>query len=150
MSRDMQLYNQQSNLPSTQEDLFHQTTALGLPGGVGGNAAPPPPSPLKKIQRLLRGREKLAITLGLCGAIIGGLVGWFSQKPQYISNGVVWIRPIIPRLLDSDKVMPFYSQYIQSQCAIIVGPRVIDRAMQSNDWKATGLPANSDTAALLK
>jgi hypothetical protein len=153
MSRDMQLYGQPSsygsNLPVAQDEFAHQTTALGMPG-AGGNTAPPPPSPMKKIQRLLRGREKLAITLGLCGAIVGGLVGWFSQKPQWISSGTVWIRPIIPRLLDSDKVMPFYTQYIQSQCAILVGPRVLDRAVQSNDWKATGLPSNSDMAALLK
>src|SRR5205814_7461809 len=98
----------------------------------------------------LRGREKAAIVCALFGAIIGGVVGWFSQKPQFVSNGVVWIRPIIPRLLDSDKVMPFYTQYIQSQCAILVGPRVLDRAVQSNDWKATGLPGNSDTIAALK
>jgi polysaccharide biosynthesis transport protein len=154
MSRDMQLYSQTlsygSNLPVAQDDLAHQTTALGMPGVGGGNTAPPPPSPMRKIQRLLRGREKLAITLGLCGAIVGGLVGWFSQKPQWISSGTVWIRPIIPRLLDSDKVMPFYTQYIQSQCAILVGPRVLDRAVQSNDWKATGLPSNSDMAATLK
>ena len=71
MSRDMQLYNS-SHLPATQEDLFHQTTALGMPGGVAGAASAPPPSPIKKIQRLLRGREKLAICLALLGAIVGG------------------------------------------------------------------------------
>jgi len=146
----MQLFSASgaSNLPASQEELYQQTTSLGMPG-AGGVASPPPVSPMKKIQRLLRGREKLAVTLGICGAIIGLLVGWFSQKPQYISNGVVWIRPIIPRLLDSDKVMPFYTQYIQSQCAILVGPRVLERAVQSNEWKATGLPANSDSVAYL-
>ena len=111
-SRDIQLYATPGNpgsLPAAPDELFHGagTTALGAHTGFTG--APPPPSPLKKIQRLLRGREKLAIFLGLTCAIIGGCVGWLSQRPQFVSKGVVWIKPIIPRLLDSDKVMPFYT-----------------------------------------
>ncbi|MEO6435288.1 MAG: hypothetical protein ABIP55_05950, partial [Tepidisphaeraceae bacterium] len=147
MSRDIQLFNP-SHLPATQEDFFNPSAALGMPGAAGGN--PPGGSPIKKIQRLLRGREKLAITLGVIGAVIGVTVGWLSQKTQFVSNGVVWIRPVIPRLLDSDKVMPFYVQYVQSQTAIITSPYVLERAVHSSEWKATGLPANSESVALLK
>ena len=146
MSRDIQLYSA-STLPATQDDLFN-ANALGAPNALNGGT--PPPSPVKKIQRLLRGREKLAIVLGLCGAVLGGTVGWLSQKPQWISNGVVWIRPVIPRLLDSDKVMPFYQYYVQSQTAILTGPRVLERAVQSNDWRSTGLPSSTDSIATLK
>ncbi len=146
MSRDITLFNQ-SNLPATQEEML-ASTALAMPGA--GAAANPNQSPMKKLQRLLRGREKLAITLGLCGALIGGAVGWLSQKPQWISNGVVWIRPIIPSLLQSEKVMPFYSYYVQSQTAILTSPQVLQRAVQSDDWKATGLPGDSDQMATLK
>src|SRR5262249_61994025 len=118
MSRDIQLYTtpNTSTLPAAPDDLFHGAgTALGA--HTGGLAGPPPPSPPKNIQRLLRGREKLAIVLGLICAIVGGSVGWLSQRPQFISKGVVQIRPMIPRLLDSDKVMPFYTYYVQSQTA---------------------------------
>jgi capsular exopolysaccharide synthesis family protein len=153
MSRDIQLYATPGNpnaLPAAPDDLFHSgTTALGAhTGGFGGHAAPAP-SPLKKIQRLLRGREKLAIFLGLTCAIIGGAAGWLTQRPQFVSKGVVWIRPIIPRLLDSDKVMPFYTFYVQSQTAIITGPKVIERAVQSNEWKSTGMSSGPDGQALL-
>jgi len=154
MSRDIQIYNQgHSHLPQTQDDLF-RANALGMPSAGGNSAAAAAAdsqnSPLRKIQRLLRGREKLAITLAVCGALIGGVVGWFSQKPQWVSSGVVWIRPIIPSLSQSDKVMPFYQYYVQSQTAIISGPRVLERAVQSNEWKAAGLPANSDSIATIK
>src|SRR4051812_41915160 len=151
MSRDIQLYATpaSSNLPATPEDLLHGAGvgALGAYSGMAGG--PPPPSPLKKIQRLLRGREKLAIFLGITCALIGGAVGWFSQRPQFLSKGVVWIRPIIPRLLDSDKVMPFYTFYVQSQTAIITGPKVVERAVQSNEWKSTGLSSGADGQAML-
>ena len=142
MSRDIQLFNQ-SHLPATQEELL-QSTALGAA------AAPPTASPVKKIQRLLRGREKLAIFLGVCGALVGLAVGWLSQKPQWISEGVIWIKPIIPSLMNSDKVMPFYTYYVQTQTEILKSPRILDRAVQSDDWKATGLGANSDSTTLLK
>src|SRR6476659_5284153 len=151
MSRDIQIYNQShTHLPSTHDDLFRANT-LGVPGaGNGAATADNQNSPLRKVQRLLRGREKIAITLAIFGALIGGVVGWFSQKPKWVSSGVVWIRPIIPSLSQSDKVMPFYQYYVQSQTAIITGPRVLDRAVQSNEWKAAGLPANTDSVAMLK
>ena len=150
MSREIQIFNQ-SHLPATQDDLFH-ANALGMPGAAGRGGADNNAhgSPLRKLQRLLRGREKLAIGLAVCGLMIGAVVGWFSQKPTWVSSGVVWIRPIIPRLLDSDKVMPFYQYYVQSQTAILTGPRVLERAVQSNEWKATGLPSNSESVALIK
>lgn len=144
MSREMQLYSS-SNLPATQEELL-QGNALGISSGGGA----PAPSPVKKLQRLLRGREKLAIFLALVCAVIGAFVGWNSQQTRYVSNGMVWIRPIIPRLLDSDKVMPFYNFFVQSQTAFISGPRVLERAVQTDDWKATGMPAGSESVAKLK
>ncbi|HYO11380.1 MAG TPA: AAA family ATPase [Tepidisphaeraceae bacterium] len=149
MSRDIQLFNQ-THLPATQDELLG-STGLGMPsaarGGGGGDAGP---SPIKKLQRLLRGREKLAIGLALCGALLGAAAGWLTQRPQWMSSGVIWIKPIIPNLMSSDKVMPFYSYYVQSQTAILTSPRVLDRAVQSNDWKATGLPGNSETVATIK
>ncbi|MEA2710774.1 MAG: polysaccharide biosynthesis transport protein [Phycisphaerales bacterium] len=150
MSRDIQIYSQ-SHLPTMQDDLFH-ANALGVPGASGGGSgnANGQNSPLRKVQRLLRGREKLAIGLAICGMLVGCIVGWLGQKPKWVSSGVVWIRPIIPRLTESDKVMPFYQYYVQSQTAIITGPRVLERAVQSNEWKATGLPSNSDSVSMIK
>src|SRR5688500_3918069 len=151
MSRDIQIYNQSHALPAMQDDLFHANT-LGVAngGGARGGNNENLNSPLRKVQRLLRGREKIAITLAIFGMLIGCVVGWFSQKPKWVSSGVVWIRPIIPSLLQSDKVMPFYQYFVQSQTAIISSPRVLERAVQSNEWKATGLPASTVSISTLK
>src|SRR5687768_235969 len=110
MSRDIQVFQPQQHLPASPDDL------LGSSALAAANAAAPSQgSPLKKLQRLLRGREKWAITLGICFAIAGAIAGWVSQKPQWISNGVLWIKPNIPSLQLSDRVMPFYTYYVQSQ-----------------------------------
>jgi Mrp family chromosome partitioning ATPase/uncharacterized protein involved in exopolysaccharide biosynthesis len=146
MSRDITLFHQQQHLPATPDDL------LGSSALAAANASSQSgqPSPLKKLQRLLRGREKLAITFGILFALTGAVAGWMSQKAQWISNGVLWIKPNIPSLQLTDRVMPFYTQYVQSQTAIITSPTVLQKAVQSNDWKSTGMPANSDSIALLR
>src|SRR3954466_13125056 len=107
MSREIALLspNAANSLPAAPEDLFHTGSALGAPA----LAAPPQVSPLKKVQRLLRGRMGLAITLGIIFAIAGGIGGWMAVKPQFISEGVIWIKPNIPSLTSADKVVPFYS-----------------------------------------
>src|SRR5687768_7515169 len=104
MSRDIQLFNQQQHLPAAPDDLLgHNALATANAGGA------PAPSPLRKLQRLLRGREKLAIAFGILFALAGAAAGWVSQKPQWISMGQIWIKPNIPSLQLSDKVMPFYN-----------------------------------------
>jgi capsular exopolysaccharide synthesis family protein len=139
----MQLYNQ-SHLPAVPDDMLG-STALGPVGGASAG-----PSPMKKIHRLLRGREKVAITLAILFALAGAAAGWLSQKPQYMATGTIQIHPIIPSLAQSEHVMPFYNYFVQSQTAIITSPNVLNRAAQSNEWKATGLPSNSDGGALIK
>src|SRR5689334_600559 len=145
MSRDITLF-QPSNLPAAPDDLWHSTSSLG-PAGPG---APPPPSPMKKLHRLLRGRWGLAITLCVIGALVGGVGGWISQKPKYASTGLIWIKPNIPNLYNSDKVMPFYTLYVQGQAAMVGNQRILEKAIQSEEWRATGLPANDDMIAMLK
>ncbi len=143
MSRDIQVYNQ-SQLPAVPDDPLG-TTALGA-----ANNASAGPSPLKKLHRLLRGREKLAITLGILFAVVGGAAGWLSQKPQWIASGVVQIQPIIPSLKQSEQVMPFYNYFLQSQATILTSPPVLQKAVQSAEWKNTGLPSNDDSVATIK
>jgi Mrp family chromosome partitioning ATPase/uncharacterized protein involved in exopolysaccharide biosynthesis len=146
MSRDIQLFQQQQHLPATPDDLLG-SSALGAANARGGND---PGSPIKKLQRLLRGREKLAITFGIMFALAGAFAGWMSQKPQFVSSGVLWIKPNIPSLELSDRVMPFYTYYVQSQTQILLSPPVLQKAVQSTEWKNSGLPANNDSIALLK
>ncbi len=48
--------------------------------GAAGNDPAAGPTPLKKLQRLLRGREKLAITLAVPVRDRRRRRGWFSQN----------------------------------------------------------------------
>jgi uncharacterized protein involved in exopolysaccharide biosynthesis len=81
---------------------------------------------MKKLHRLLRGRQKLAITLICVGAVLGALIGWLTQKPKYASTGWLWIKPNIPSLMSSDRVMPFYREYVQGQATMIGNQRILE------------------------
>src|SRR4051812_12645676 len=145
MSRDITLF-QPSNLPAAPDDLWHSSTALGPAGGQ----QPQTPSPMKKVHRLLRGRWGLAITLAIIGAVLGAVGGFISQKPKFASTGLIWIKPNIPSLMQSDRVMPFYTLYVQGQAAMIGNQRILEKAVQSEEWRSTGLPANDEMIAMLK
>src|SRR3954453_7196242 len=85
------------------------------------------PQPLHKMHRLLRGRYKLAITLSLlCGAALA-TAGNMIPKPQYRSAGGFEIKPnLAGNITDNASVMPFYTQYVQTQVNLINSPRVVD------------------------
>ncbi len=103
-----------------------------------GFVQPPaaPVSPVQKIQRLLRGRAALAISLALiCGAI-GGTIGALSQPPTYRAIGLLEIRPTIP-LQDGDKNMPYYQQFMASQANYITSPAVLNEIPNSEPWKSS-------------
>ena len=86
-----------------------------------GYAAPPAApaatssNPVQKVGRLLRGKMLLAIVLALICAVIGGVLGFASQKPTYSAQGVLQITPIISRVIDSDKVMPLYNNFMATE-----------------------------------
>src|SRR4051794_28122550 len=92
MNRDMQLapYNP-APLAPWEQPYGSAGTALGTPAGPGG-----PPTPLKKVHRLLRGRYFIAVILALIGAVAGGAAGFLSQKPGYSSTGTIAISGVIP------------------------------------------------------
>jgi uncharacterized protein involved in exopolysaccharide biosynthesis len=145
MSHDIQLRNPQS-LPASPDDVF----AGGAPGagmvtapGAGG------PSPAAQIHRMMRGRYGLAITLALIGGCVGAVAGWFSQRAEMKSEALLQIDPVIRGITNSDKVMYQYEAYLRSQPYNIMSPRVVDRAMNSEDWKKVGnwSPTNPDDVA---
>src|SRR5207248_10888300 len=94
MSHDIHLFNT-PNLPALGEDPLH-SMALGAP-------LAPPPSPIRKVQRLLRGRYLLAVVLALICGLIGAAWGWKSQKPKFSSDGIIWIKPVIPAITSKDR-----------------------------------------------
>lgn len=102
--------------------------------------ATPEQNPLQRMRRLLRGRMGLAITLAILGALIGGALGYKLLKPQYRSDGLIEVRPLLatPLGTNQDQVMPMYAEYVQSQANILMSQRVIQAAMESDEWSALG------------
>jgi capsular exopolysaccharide synthesis family protein len=117
-----------------------------LPGGDYHEAAPAdhhrhedPFEIFRRIHRLLRGRYPYAIALAVVGAAAGALLGWYATVPKYTSVGMIRIK-----LNTQGKVYQIDDNRIQvnpfarSQANLLQEPRVIDGALASNDWKATG------------
>jgi polysaccharide biosynthesis transport protein len=100
------------------------------------NAANNRPTGLKRLHRLLRGRYPLVITLGLLFGVAGGIVGYLSKKPQYVTPSVLMIDPKIPQLNDPNgEPMADYGMFIQSQVSVITNSEVIARALDEPEWK---------------
>src|SRR5688572_17302702 len=73
--------------------------------GGGGAAA----NPLLLVHALLRGRYHWAVLLGLALAGAGAFVGYKATVPVYQSQGVIRIKPKLPRILrdtEQSAVMP--------------------------------------------
>jgi capsular exopolysaccharide synthesis family protein len=115
--------------------------------GAGSSAMPPAAGgagvaqPLQKVHRLLRGRYLLAGLLALLGGVAGAYYGWKSQAPVYRASGMIEIKPFIPRIAESDKVMPFYNQHMTTEAGRIRTAEVIDVAMRTPEWRDAGGPA---------
>lgn len=97
----------------------------------------------------LTGRWKFAIPLGIILAALAATAGYHSTEPKYESSGMIRIAPkITPIMRDTAEtgVMPFYSNYVQTQSRLIGSQRVIERALQHLDLSA--LPWGSRNQAL--
>lgn len=104
------------------------------------------PSPMDlalRLHRLLRGRYALVITLALLGAITLGAAGWLLPTPKYTSVGTIEISPKRDAIMgenDMTEVIPFFREYVNAEASRIMQDRVLDRAMQSEQWRALGRP----------
>lgn len=90
------------------------------------------------IHRLLRGKYILTLGLAIVLGVIGGTAGYLSQKPQYQSNGVIRIRPSLPKVLyesEQSTATKMFSSFVSSQAELIKNDRVIIHALESDGWK---------------
>ncbi|HEY1683556.1 MAG TPA: AAA family ATPase [Tepidisphaeraceae bacterium] len=111
--------------------------AAHVPAGDAANEV----NPWQRIRRLLRGRMWLAVTLAAICAIVGGGIGYKALKPEYRSDGMIEIRPILASPLggnNDEQGLPMYSEYVQSQANILMSQRVVQAAMESDEWQALG------------
>lgn len=115
----------------------------------GGALATTQPPPLRKIHRLMRGRYVIAFLLAvICGGV-GGAIGFFSQKPDYKSVGVIEIDPVVPDWDKVERVMLMYTQHMYTQVAQLQGERLIRLAIEHPDWKreTRNTPRSADPTA---
>ena len=82
--------------------------------------------------------------LGGIGALIGAAAGYMSQAPQFESNGLIGISPVIP-IVEGDKTMPYYQQFMSSEALKMASPAVIDQVPNYEPWKSD---VGKDPAAL--
>ena len=94
-------------------------------GALGAAGAPPAPTPLRKMHRLLRGRYVLAVFLALLGAAAGGVAGYMSQKPQYSSTGIIAISGLLPSPDHRDMLIQMYAQHMARQVSWLTSERLL-------------------------
>jgi capsular exopolysaccharide synthesis family protein len=138
------------NLPASAEDLWGQPQNGNALGAYQPQNAPQP-APLKKLNRLLRGRWLLAITLSLAGALGGAMVGWKSQLPLYAGETAIEIKPIIPNINVADKAQPYFQQSLKNEALRIPTDRIISESLKRPEWLAAhGYKYTKDNVAVFQ
>jgi len=91
-----------------------------------------------QLHRLLRGKYVIALILAVLFGVIGGGIGYMSQSPQYRSTGVIRIQPSLPKVLyesEQSTAPKMFSSFVNSQAELISNGRVIQNAIESDDWR---------------
>lgn len=104
-------------------------------------ATPLGDSVLHKLQRLLQGRYHWAAILSLLGLVLGGAGGYLLKPNIYQSVGIIRVKPNTSKILytpDDAGMMPMFDAFVASQIQLIESQRVLDMAMQSDEWKSLG------------
>lgn len=104
-------------------------------------------SAARKIHALLRGRYWLTGTLCAAGLLAGALAGFKSQKPVFQSKGLIELRPVVQSVNKGERLMLLAQSYLSNQLQQIQGPRVIEAALTSAEWRTTGRGATNDAQA---
>jgi polysaccharide biosynthesis transport protein len=100
----------------------------------------PGESPLRKLHRVLRGRYPWAIGLALFLGLGGGVAGWKSTVPTYLSAGRIHVVPTVPTSQDpmGTDVKPMLLAFVEDQVVYLGCRKVVLRAMESQDWQKVG------------
>jgi succinoglycan biosynthesis transport protein ExoP len=113
-------------------------------------AGQPHASILHRAHLLLRGRYKWAVLLGIVAGAGGGVVGWRSGQKLYSSTGWVHVTPTIPAVqfrTDENGILPMFDQYMETQAALIKNQRVIDMAIENEEWQKVGRGNSAEASA---
>ena len=90
----------------------------------------------------VRSVRRLAVLLAILGAVLGAVAGWyFAGEPEFRSNGLVQINPILPKVMyetEQTRIMPMFDSFVASQMELMRNRRVINLAMQEDVWREAG------------
>tara|TARA_Y100001933_G_scaffold265279_1_gene339654 strand:- start:80412 stop:82739 length:2328 start_codon:yes stop_codon:yes gene_type:complete len=89
--------------------------------------------------QMLRGRWTLVIVLALIFATAGGFAGFKLPKPIYRSEGIIEIKPVVPKILTDDESKDLRAQfdgYIGQQVALLNSKEVKKSAMLNDAWQS--------------
>ena len=140
MNQDFPL-STQSGQSQSSGDFWTQTPASIAP--YAGPTAPAPgrtsslsakPSPVQKINRLLRGRYPLAIALAAAGALTGAAAGFMALPPKYEGPGFVAVNPVVETPGPGEPIVPMLTMSIQTQVGLLGGADVADRAIHDKSF----------------
>ncbi len=147
MSNEMQQYTPFDGYGSEMVE-YTPSANLGRPMGAPADL-PAQEGLVKKIHHSLRGRYWIGVLIGPFLAIGAGWFGYHSQQPIYRGEGMIRIamqqKAVTNGMFPEAGPMPNFEEYLQSQAMMITSRSIIDRAMGSPDWAATGL--GTDPAA---
>ena len=96
-------------------------------------------NPFIMVHRLLRGKYIWVCALAAVFGVFGGVLGYMSQEPQYNSTGQIRIQPSLPKVLfttEQSTATQMFSSFVNTQAELIKNPEVIQRALESDEWKA--------------
>ena len=105
------------------------------------------------IHRLLRGKYVLVAVLALIFGIGGGVFGYMSRQPMYESVGLIRIQPSLPKVLFSSEqstAPQMFASYVSSQAQMISGSGVIDRALETPEWRSQASATGDIPAAVVR
>ena len=132
-------------------------SVLDVPGGGGAQGygvvqpvAPQPDFWQRVFGQALRGRYFLATVLGLVTGVICALVGWELGNNLYQSEGLIRIaytKPAVIRESDLNRPIAMYDAFMRSQQLLITSRRIVEMALHSETWQATG---RGDSSAMLE
>lgn len=90
------------------------------------------------VHRLLRGRYLVTLVAAALFAVVGGAVGFLSQKPLYRSESVIRIQSTVQKILydtEQSAAPRMFSAIVESQAGLMQTSDTIERAMESDDWR---------------
>jgi len=98
-------------------------------------------NPLLLVHKLLRGRYVWAIVLAAVLGAGAAAVGYKALPLEYESTSTIRIAPVLPKVLfenEENAMIPMFDSFVQTQVSLIQSRRVIDMAMQSDEWTGVG------------